>query len=574
MNNLDQLSYYAKHQDEFPEKAPSEFLEWCLKEEDFPEQEKSWAQHELHIRKTGRTIIAVPKENEDGSPMKREDDGATIVDFAYTKGNTRTSNIPEILCFYPSAKSTHFALNKISELIRERSIPVPTGMPQIIEDPFETGIPCFYFLLEGEQRKYAQEHYVCQLDEDQDVIHLLIPAPNGDIQMQLVPEQIRPFGVEGRPMKASFWVEMIQTVEKELEDESNRKWGKSAELVEDAEIKELNADLIPFIDYSPRNGLQPGTEDWGFANMKLTLNVLQRTMVYLLAKQYLDFSNNKADVAYLTVSDAVEKAAQIIEPADSEVSSMIREFPRNALNTAMESFPENGSLFNIWENGNLCMMSEEDLANDIKDQPPSEELILPESELPMRFTKEGEIEVALNLSFSDGEFDTSKINLENLLRQCSQTDLMGEALEAVGMLLSNTFDRMSDIAKENKAEGKPVPNLVLSSSILCLDISVRIKKLIETEFDSEKFNSDYVSAFYRIIHHLGKDDSHNLFSICKDILWEIADQKSYSALYFGKELEGKTFEKKDFNTFRSCFSIRQSCYTIGNSISNIEKMMT
>lgn len=574
MNNLDQLTYYAEHQDEFPEKAPTKFLEWCVEEDGFPEQEKSWATHELHIRKHGRTVIAVPKENEDGSLMKREDDGATIVDFAYTKGNTRTSNNPEILCFYPSANTTRFALNNISELIREKKIPASTGMPQIIEDPFGNGTPVFYLLLEGEQRKYAQEHYVCQLDEDQDVIHLIIPAPNGDIQMQWVPEQLRPFGVEGQPMKSSFWVEMIQTVEKQLEDESNGKWGKSAELVEDAEIKELNPDLIPFIDYSPRNGLQPGTEDWGVANMQLTLNALQRTMIYLLAKQYFDFTNNGADVPYLTVSDAVEKAAQIIESADSEISSMIREFPRDALNTAMENFPENGTLFNIWADGNLCMMSEEELANDKNDQSSSDELILPESELPMRFTKEGEIEVALNLSFSDGEFDTSKITLENLLRQCSQTDLICDGLDAVGMLFHNTFDRMSELAKESKAEGKPVPNLVLTSSSLCLDISMRLKKLIKTQFDSDQTSSDNAKAFYRIIHHLGKDDSHNIFSICKDILWEIADQKAFAAIYYGKELEGKTFEQKDFFALRSSFSISQPCYMIGNSIQNIEEMMT
>jgi hypothetical protein len=586
MNHLDQLSYYAKHQDEFPEKAPSEFLEWCLKEEDFPEQEKSWAQHELHIRKTGRTIIAVPKENEDGSPMKREDDGATIVDFAYTKGNTRTSNNPEIICFYPSAKSTRFALNKISELIRERSIPVPTGMPQIIEDPFENGTPCFYFLLEGEQREYAQEHYVCQLDKDQDVIHLLIPAPNGDIQMQWVPEQMRPFGVEGQPMKASFWVEMIQKVEKQLEDEDNGKFGKSLPLVEDDQVKELNPDLIPFIDYTPLNGIEKGSDEFGLTNFQVSISALSRTITYLLVRQLIDYKSSKASQPWINVYDVVKKSVEIIKTLDPSMSEALDSIPSKNIGEILDMIQQSNSAVNLLSNDELCFIDEETLKNeydiivpieasdDDEESDEPEELILPESELPIRFNKEGEIEVALNLSFSDGEFDTSKITLENLLRQCSQTDLMGESLEAVGRILANTFDTMGEMAKDSRDAGKPVPEFAISTSILCLTVSGQFDKIIEAEFDKDQINSDHVNSFMRIINLLGKEDELNIFGICKDIVLEIGKQKQAESLYYGKENLDKPFTKKTFNILRSCTSISTACYLIGFSLKNIEEMTT
>jgi len=214
---MEKLRFYAEHPEKF-EEADDEFLKWCLEQEDFPDQYRFYARNELNRREHGRALIAVPKENPDGSPMTRED-GQPLVDFVYTKGNWDKCKSPEVLCFYPSPKSTHFALNAFSDLLEKGEIPEPSILPQMVHDLFKTGLPTFYMLLTPEQRELAQKDYVCQLDDDVPVVHLLIPAPNGDIQMQWVPDGMRPFDVDPKPMSSAFWVEMLEKVGQQMDEE-------------------------------------------------------------------------------------------------------------------------------------------------------------------------------------------------------------------------------------------------------------------------------------------------------------------------------------------------------------------
>ena len=213
---MDKLRFYAENPDEF-EKAETEFLEWCLEQDDFPEEYKFVARNETYRRKYGRVIIGVPKENPDGSAMTRED-GQAICDFAYTKGNW-DKGIPEFLTFYPAADSTRAGLNLASSMLERGEIPKPSLLPLMIPDLFDNGLPATYMLLNPEQRALAQKSYVCQLDDDVPVILLVIPDTNGVFHLEWIHDGMRPFDMGPKSVSAEDWFGALADIAKEWKKE-------------------------------------------------------------------------------------------------------------------------------------------------------------------------------------------------------------------------------------------------------------------------------------------------------------------------------------------------------------------
>ena len=323
LDPIKELKYFLDHEDEFPEGASSELLQWCVEQEDFPNQQRFYARNELNIRKSGRAIIAIPKEEDDGTPMKRED-GETLVDFAYTSGNYRTSKTPELVCWYPSPASTRYALNKVSDLLKEGKLPEPGPIIQYCENPFGNGTPVFYYLMTDEEREAAQVEYVCQLKEDTPVVHLLIPAPNGDIQLQWIPESFRKgYNLEPRPMRSSFLKEVCDKIQLKLNDQSSggKEWGKSEPvgLGNDEGLEKI----LPQVDYSPRNRQEPGTEDMGKANLQITLDFMADSLRYVLIKLASLHSSKVIDYSTATIKSFGESIKALAEKTgDPEIVEM------------------------------------------------------------------------------------------------------------------------------------------------------------------------------------------------------------------------------------------------------------
>ncbi|MAR05986.1 MAG: hypothetical protein CL862_02630 [Cyanobium sp. NAT70] len=71
------------------------------------------ALHEQTIRRCGRSIVAIPKEDENGNIVTHPKTGKALAEFCYTLGQGR-KGLPEILCFYPS-QTIGFAINRLCD---------------------------------------------------------------------------------------------------------------------------------------------------------------------------------------------------------------------------------------------------------------------------------------------------------------------------------------------------------------------------------------------------------------------------------------------------------------------------
>lgn len=112
----------------------------------------------------------------------RKDAGSDEIHFAYTMGNsTRDRIVPELLCFFPGAKTCGYVLNVVSELLIEGKIAAPRE-GEIREVDGVVGnrgqIPVRLRLLEGEILYYSHEHWTTGVPKDDKYPVVLVDIPD------------------------------------------------------------------------------------------------------------------------------------------------------------------------------------------------------------------------------------------------------------------------------------------------------------------------------------------------------------------------------------------------------------
>ena len=174
----------------FPDDCSKELLEAIIDRDDGIH--KFQAQHELTIRRCGRTLIAVQAEDENGEIIMNPN-GKPKLDFVYTKGNVRR-DYPEVIIFYPS-QTIGFALNKLCDKIESGEVTAPKNGKSVgVKGCFEDeSLQLVITPIHGKARKVAADTYACQLDDDDPLLLAFAPLPNGDFRPEFVPDAILPF---------------------------------------------------------------------------------------------------------------------------------------------------------------------------------------------------------------------------------------------------------------------------------------------------------------------------------------------------------------------------------------------
>lgn len=199
-NLKDELERLKKDESSFPELCSDEALQFFIDNDDG--WYKMRAGQEQNIRNFGRALVAIPKEDEQGNALLREN-GKPELDFVYTIGNNR-SGVPDVLAFYPSA-TAGFAVNRFCDAFKEGKVPVPnmeTGEVLKFKGCFEDeSLEVVYYWIVGTHRKVAAAKYACQLNDDDPLLMLMIPTPDGWHHIDFVPDDM--LDTEGAPTEES-----------------------------------------------------------------------------------------------------------------------------------------------------------------------------------------------------------------------------------------------------------------------------------------------------------------------------------------------------------------------------------
>ena len=136
---------------------------------------------EENIAKHDRHVQMVPRFNEDGSVVAHTKTGNTMVDFAYTVGNYETHGTPELVTWYPGAKSAHWVLNTVSKMMAAKHCPIPTEVGQLltIENMFEGPAKIYVYKMDKRQLAHSQYEFTCRCDDKAAVLVVLMEYPNG-----------------------------------------------------------------------------------------------------------------------------------------------------------------------------------------------------------------------------------------------------------------------------------------------------------------------------------------------------------------------------------------------------------
>jgi len=112
----------------------------------------------------------------------RKEAGSDEIHFAYTMGNsTRDKIVPELLCFFPGAKTCGYVLNVVSDLLIEGKIAAPReGEIREIEGVIGNRgqIPVRLRLLEGGILDYSHEHWTTGVPKADKYPVLLVDIPD------------------------------------------------------------------------------------------------------------------------------------------------------------------------------------------------------------------------------------------------------------------------------------------------------------------------------------------------------------------------------------------------------------
>ena len=196
-----ELERLKKDESSFPELCSEEALQFFIDNDDG--WYKMRAKQEQTIRRSGRALVAVPKEDKDGNVIHHEKTGKPLLNFVYTIGNNRSA-VPDVLAFYPSS-TAGFAVNKFCDAFKEGKVSVPNmdiGEVLKFKGCFEDeSLEVVYYWIVGNQRKVAAEKYACQLNDDDPLLMLMIPTPDGRHHIEFVPDEM--LDIQGAPIEES-----------------------------------------------------------------------------------------------------------------------------------------------------------------------------------------------------------------------------------------------------------------------------------------------------------------------------------------------------------------------------------
>lgn len=124
-----------------------------------------------YILDHGRHIRAIRKEA-----------GGDEIHYAYTMGNsTRDLIVPELICFFPGAKTCNYVLNQVSNLLIDSTISTPAP-GEVIEINGVLGtkrqIPVRIRLLDGDIRDYAKGNWATGIPKPNKYPLLLVDVPD------------------------------------------------------------------------------------------------------------------------------------------------------------------------------------------------------------------------------------------------------------------------------------------------------------------------------------------------------------------------------------------------------------
>jgi hypothetical protein len=260
----------------------------------------------------GREIIAIPLEDEEGNP-RVDKNGNVLAKFAYTYGNKQTGDA-ELLCFYPSAKTTHFALNQLSKALQEGRLPYPKNHKEmvVVENFFEqTGGDLMYHALNADQRAFADEHYTCQHwdKEPTAIIHVVIPMPDGNF-LPVTPQPLMP-------------TEDFDVVVAEYD----------------------NSKLpLPTLNYCYRLTHEPNTDNWAQANMQMALVFIDRVTTHALYLAQLLAKQDGGPRYNVTLEVAMKGACYQARQHDPQMAELIEALGEDTHRHMMQMLCERNDL--------------------------------------------------------------------------------------------------------------------------------------------------------------------------------------------------------------------------------------
>ena len=112
----------------------------------------------------------------------RKEAGSDEIHFAYTMGNsTRDPVVPELLCFFPGAKTCGYVLNAVSNLLIDGKITTPRkGEVNEVNGVLSNRqqIPVRLRLLDGEILEYARENWTTGVPKSDKYPVVLVDVPD------------------------------------------------------------------------------------------------------------------------------------------------------------------------------------------------------------------------------------------------------------------------------------------------------------------------------------------------------------------------------------------------------------
>jgi hypothetical protein len=182
---IEELRQWKEGDLKFPYELSTELLEY------FAEKADGWkemrARHELMIRKAGRSLVAVMKEDENGEYVMK--DGKPVPEFVYTLGEGR-KGFPELICFYPSSTIGH-AINTLCDKMEAGEVTLdPQGVTKVPGCFENESLELLVTPLSEKARRASDEEYACQI-EDSDALFLVIaPLPDGSYRHEFIADAL------------------------------------------------------------------------------------------------------------------------------------------------------------------------------------------------------------------------------------------------------------------------------------------------------------------------------------------------------------------------------------------------
>jgi len=185
---LQELQGMSDKEIAFPYGMSVETLQFISENDDASAWMRARALHEMTIRRFGRSIVLVPKEDENGNVMTNKE-GKDIPEFVYTLGQGR-KELPEILCFYPSSTIGH-PINFLCDKMEKGEVELSeTGTTAVSGCFGDESLEFILMPLTGEARKLAADEYACQCLDDEPLYLAIAPMPNGDYRPEFIPQGI------------------------------------------------------------------------------------------------------------------------------------------------------------------------------------------------------------------------------------------------------------------------------------------------------------------------------------------------------------------------------------------------